>query len=114
MEVFEGLNLRKQVLLSISCPKQNYFVSFLFHLLNILPQFINYFLISTLEYVVGSVSLVGCYEFAVESSWERHDSLQLSLKLLDQVRLEDLRSLTCFPSKLIYSYISSERIIKLG
>lgn len=80
----------------ISGPKKYNFVCFLFHFLNILSEFINNFLISTQKDIVGSVRLVRCDEVAVESGWERHDSLELILKLLDQVRLEDLCALAGF------------------
>jgi len=62
-------------------------------MLNILSQFINNFLISTQKDVVCTVRLVGCDEIGIQGSGERNNSLQLWLQLLDQVWLEDLRSL---------------------
>jgi hypothetical protein len=62
-------------------------------MLNILSQFINNFLISTKEDVVCTVRLVGCDEIWIQRSGKRDDSLQFRLELLDQIRLEDSRSL---------------------
>jgi hypothetical protein len=92
-EVVDLLDLGEEVLFGVSCPEQNNFVCFLFHITNILPQFINNFLISTQKDVVGSVGLVGCDKVAVEGSWERHDRLELGLELSDQVRLKHFGAL---------------------
>jgi hypothetical protein len=58
-----------------------------------LPQFINNFLISTLQDVICTVGLVGGDEVTVEGSWERHDGFQFILQLADEVGLEDSRTL---------------------
>lgn len=89
-EIFDCVNLRELILFGVSCPEQNNFVCFLFHMLNILPQFINNFLISTQKDVVCTVRLVGCDEIGIQSRGQGDNSLQLGLKLLDQVRLKDL------------------------
>ena len=77
-------------MLGICGPQKNDFVRFLFHFSNIVPEFINNFLISTLEDVVCSVGLVGGNEVAIKGSRKWHDSFKLWPKLPDQVWLEDL------------------------
>lgn len=58
VKLFKGTDFWEQVLFSVCGPEQNNLVCFLFHMLNILPQFINNFLISTLKDVVSTVGLV--------------------------------------------------------
>jgi len=93
VEVFEGLDLRKEVLFGVCCPEDNYFVCFIFHISNILPQFINNFLISTQKNVVGPISLVGRDEITVQGCREGHDGLELGLELLEQIWLKHLGAL---------------------
>jgi hypothetical protein len=89
-QIVKFVDLREEVLLGISGPEKYDFVCFLFHISNILPQFINNFLISTQKDVVGPVSLVGCDEVTIERSGKRNDGLKLGLELSDQIGLKDL------------------------
>ena len=58
-------------------------------MLNIFPQFINNFLISTREDVVSSVGLVGSDKVLIQCGRQRHDGLELALELPNEVGLQD-------------------------
>lgn len=90
MKIIKLLNLGQQKLLSVSCPEKDNLVCLLFHLLNILSELINNFLISTLQDVVCAVCLVGSNEFSIQSSGQGNDGLKLALKLLDKIGLKNL------------------------
>lgn len=64
-------------------------------MLNIFPEFINNFLISTLQDVICTVCLVRRDKVAIKGSRKWNNSLKLVLELADQIRLENLRTFAC-------------------
>ena len=63
------MHLWKHEHLGVGGPKNNDLVNLLFHILDVLSDLVNAFLVCSFEDIVNSVGLVGCDELRVEDSW---------------------------------------------
>jgi len=95
LKIVDGSDLRQKIHLSVGGPEDNDLIALLLVFLNILSKLINDFLVGTVENIVGSLTLIGGNEIGVEGSGQRLDGFKVVLELLDESRLENVRSLCC-------------------
>ena len=93
MEIRDLLHLWKHEHLGVGCPKNNDLVYLLFHILDVLSDLVDAFLVCSFEDIVNSVGLVGSDKVRVEDGRKWLDLLQVVFQGIDESWLQDMRSL---------------------
>lgn len=93
LEVSNIFDLREEEHFGVSCPKNDDFVNLLLHVLNVLSDFVDAFLIGTRENIVDSIRLVRSNELLIQNSWQRNDLFEVVLQRIDKGWLENVSSL---------------------
>lgn len=93
MELLNALDLWEEEHLGVGSPEDDDFFDLCLHVLDVLPDLVDAFLVGSVEDVVHAIGLVGGDELLVEDGREWYDGLEVFLQGVDEGWLKDVSSL---------------------
>jgi hypothetical protein len=93
VELGDALDLWEQEHLGVGGPEHDDLLDLGLHVLDVFSDFVDAFLVGSLEDIVHAIGLVGGDELLVEHGWQWYDGLEILLQGVDEGWLKDVSSL---------------------